>query len=242
MTIIAHNLTKQFTDVIAVHDLSLAISRGEIYGLIGPNGAGKTTALRMLTGLMKPTSGTILIDEIDLLTDTERAKGHLGFSTASMGLYARLTPLELLRYFGKLYGLSSETCDINLHSLAHTLDFTSFLNQRCGQLSHGQRQRIALARACIHNPSVIILDEPTAGLDVLASQAVAHFVKHLRNEGKAIVFSTHYMTEAELLCNRIGFLYQGKLMREGTSDDLKAHYQAPSLEGAFLNMIAQGAT
>jgi sodium transport system ATP-binding protein len=230
-------LTKAFGRVRAVDGLSLAIAAGEIYGLLGPNGAGKTTALRMLAGLLSPSSGHARLMGIDVGVHPQRAKGKLGFLSASTGLYARLSARELLVYFGRVNGLESASIERRLVELTRALDLGRILDRRCETLSTGERQRVSLARAVFHDPPVMILDEPTSGLDVLASRFLRDFVRAERNRGKAIIFSTHYLAEAELLCDRIGLLFRGRLLREGTPPALRAEAGAATLEEAFLTFV-----
>jgi ABC-type multidrug transport system ATPase subunit len=230
-------LTKAFGSVRAVDGLSLAIPPGEIYGLLGPNGAGKTTALRMLAGLLAPSSGQALLMGVDVGAEPQRAKAKLGFLSASTGLYARLSARELLVYFGRIHGLPAEAIERRVQILTTALDLGRVLERRCENLSTGERQRVSLARAVLHDPPVMILDEPTSGLDVLASRFLRDFVRAERDRGKAIVFSTHYLAEAELLCDRIGLLFRGGLLREGTPTALRAEAGADTLEEAFLTFV-----
>ena len=237
MGIVAHKLCKLFAGVEAVRELDLTVSPGEIYGLMGPNGAGKTTSLRMLAALMQPSSGTATICGHDVAQEPDRAKAHLGFLTGSTGLYARLTVVELLTYFGRLCGYPEDRLKGRIDELLTDLRVTHLRGRLCGKLSTGEKQRISLARATIHDPPVLILDEPTAGLDVLASRFVADFIRACRDRGRAILFSTHYMTEAELLCDRVGLLFSSRLIWEGAPADLRAEQEASSLEEAFLKLI-----
>ena len=231
------DLTKAFGSTRAVDGLSLAIPGGEIYGLLGPNGAGKTTALRMLAGLLVPSSGRVSLMGIDVGAEPQRAKTKLGFLSASTGLYARLSARELLVYFGRVNQMSDPAIERRLVVLTQALDLGRVLDRRCETLSTGERQRVSLARAVLHDPPVLILDEPTSGLDVLASRFLRDFVRAERARGKAIVFSTHYLAEAELLCDRIGLLFRGSLLREGTPTALRAEAQAATLEEAFLTFV-----
>jgi sodium transport system ATP-binding protein len=230
-------LTKAFGRTHAVDGLSLAIPAGEIYGLLGPNGAGKTTALRMLAGLLSPTGGYARLMGIDVAVHPQRVKAKLGFLSASTGLYARLTARELLVYFGRVNELGPAAIERRLSVLTGALDLGRILDRRCETLSTGERQRVSLARAVFHDPPVMILDEPTSGLDVLASRFLRDFVKSERDRGKAIIFSTHYLAEAELLCDRIGLLFRGRLLREGTPSALRAEAGAATLEEAFLTFV-----
>jgi sodium transport system ATP-binding protein len=233
------HLTKRFGAAVAVDDLSFSVAPGEIYGLLGPNGAGKTTTLRVLAAILVPTEGRAELAGVDVARDPQGARRQLGFLTGSTGLYARLTGRELLRYFGRLHGMSDADIAPRTALLARGLDLGPFLDRRCETLSTGQRQRLSVARAVLHDPAVLILDEPTVGLDVLASRFLRDFVRGERDRGKAVIFSTHYLAEAELLCNRIGLLHEGRLIAEGSPAELRARAGgASSLEEAFLRLVA----
>ncbi|HVX98125.1 MAG TPA: ATP-binding cassette domain-containing protein [Polyangia bacterium] len=235
------HLTKRFGGFVAVDDLSFSVGRGEIYGLLGPNGAGKTTTLRVLAAILAPSEGRAELGGVDVAREPQEARRRLGFLTGSTGLYARLTGRELLRYFGKLHGMTDEAIGERTAFLARALDLdaAAILDRRCEALSTGQRQRLSVARAVLHDPAVLILDEPTVGLDVLASRFLRDFVRGERDRGKAVIFSTHYLAEAELLCDRIGLLHRGRMLAEGTPTDLRARVgDAPSLEEAFLRYVA----
>jgi sodium transport system ATP-binding protein len=233
------SLVKRFATKTAVAGLSFSVAAGEIYGLLGPNGAGKTTTLRVLAGILTPTAGRARVAGIDVSVDPLEVRRRLGFLTNTTGLYARLTGRELLAYFARLYGLSPAEADARVAALAEALDLGAFFGRRCEALSTGERQRLSIARAMLHDPAVLVLDEPTAGLDILASRFLRAFVRAERDRGKAVVFSTHYLAEAELLCDRIGLLHQGRLLAEGTPAALRAAAgDAPSLEEAFLRLVA----
>ncbi len=239
MGIQASGLIKSFSDTLAVYDISFEVSPGEIYGLLGPNGAGKTTTLRMLAGLMRPTAGTATICGHDVQEQPLEAKALLSFVTGSTGLYERLTPAEVLRYFGQLYGVPRQKLERRIEELAEMFQMTRLMRRRCGNLSTGEKQRVSLARALVHDPPVLILDEPTSGLDVLASRFVADVIRQTRDRGRAILLSTHYMAEAELLCDRIGLVHEGHLLTEETPTELRERMEARSLEEAFLKLIDQ---
>jgi sodium transport system ATP-binding protein len=235
------SLGKTFGSTEAVADLSFAIAPGEIYGLLGPNGAGKTTTLRILVGILLPTRGRVRVAGIDVTRDPLAVRQRLGFLTNTTGLYPRLTGRELLRYFARLHGLTPDAAAARIESLAQALQLHGFFDRRCEALSTGERQRLSIARAVLHDPAVLVLDEPTAGLDVLASHFLRDFVRAERDRGKAVVFSTHYLAEAELLCDRIGLLHQGRLLTEGTPAALRAAAGgASSLEEAFLRLVGAG--
>jgi sodium transport system ATP-binding protein len=229
--------SKSFGAVAAVVGLSLSIPRGEIYGLLGPNGAGKTTALRMLAGLLAPTGGRALL--LGHAATTTQAKQHLGYLSGSTGLFGRLTPREILAYFGQIHGMARARIRDRLAGLAESLALAPILDRRCEALSTGERQRVSIARAVLHDPAVLILDEPTSGLDVLASRFLREFVKKERDRGKAVLFSTHYLAEAELLCDRVGLLHHGRLLAEGTPAALRGG--ASTLEEAFLALVERDA-
>jgi sodium transport system ATP-binding protein len=229
--------SKSFGAVHAVVELSLSIPRGEIYGLLGPNGAGKTTALRMLAGLLAPTGGRALL--LGHAAATIQAKQHLGYLSGSTGLFGRLTPREILAYFGQIHGMTRARIRERLAVLAESLALSPILDRRCEALSTGERQRVSIARAVLHDPAVLILDEPTSGLDVLASRFLREFVQEERDRGKAVLFSTHYLAEAELLCDRVGLLHHGRLLAEGTPAALRGG--AGTLEEAFLARVGRDA-
>jgi len=238
--VLVEHLTKRFGAALAVDDLSFAVAPGEIYGLLGPNGAGKTTTLRVLAAILSPTAGRAALAGVDVAADPAAARRRLGFLTGTTGLYARLSGRELLRYFGRLHGLDDGAIAARTALLAGALDLEALLDRRCEALSTGQRQRLSVARAMLHDPAVLILDEPTVGLDVLASRFLREFVRGERDRGKAVVFSTHYLAEAELLCDRIGLIHRGRMLAEGPPHELRASADgATSLEEAFLRFVAR---
>ena len=236
--VVVERLQKLFGRATAVDDLSLSVASGEIYGLLGPNGAGKTTALRVLAGLLAPSAGSAHVNGIDVAAAPREAQRHLGFLTGSTGLYGRLTGREVLGYFSRLQQMPLARIGPRIEDLSQALDLGGLLDRRCEALSSGQKQRVSVARAVLHDPAVLILDEPTVGLDVLASRFLRDYVRAERDRGKAVIFSTHYLAEAELLCDRIGLLHRGRLLAEGTPFDLRALADgASSLEEAFLRLV-----
>jgi sodium transport system ATP-binding protein len=238
--VVVERLVKTFGSTTAVAGLSFRVAPGEIYGLLGPNGAGKTTTLRILAGILAPTAGEARVAGLDVAANALAVRRRLGFLTNTTGLYARLTGRELLTYFARLHGLPPEAGEARMATLVRALGLEPFFGRRCEALSTGERQRLSIARAVLHDPDVLILDEPTAGLDVLASRFLRDFVRAERDRGKAVLFSTHYLAEAELLCDRIGLLHRGRLLAEGTPAALRAAAgDAPSLEEAFLRLVAQ---
>jgi sodium transport system ATP-binding protein len=224
-------------EVIAVDDVSFSVSAGEVFGLLGPNGAGKTTTLRMLLGLLKPSAGWAAIDGFRSSESPDEVKRRVGLVSASAGLYPNLTVEEMLLFFADLYGTDPGKARGELHRLADLLGLTELLNRRCATLSTGQKQRVNLGRALIHRPPVLLLDEPTLGLDVLGSQVVVEFVDHLRREGKAVILTTHRLEEAERLCDRFGLLHRGKLVSVGTLGDLRQATGKETLVEMFINLV-----
>jgi len=223
----------------AVAGISFHISAGEIYGLLGPNGAGKTTTLRILSGLMQPTRGRVLVQGADILADPRAAKRAIGFLTANTGLYQRLSPRELLPYFAELNGLAPNVTRQRVRELIDWLDMGSFADMRCGALSTGQKQRTSIARALIADPPILVLDEPTLGLDVITNRVILEFIRHQRQAGKAILLSTHYIDEAESLCDRIGLLHEGRLVAEGDLPALRQQSGCRRLTDIFLQLIGE---
>ena len=230
---------KQFGRAKAVDGVSFTVQLGEVVGLLGPNGAGKTTTLRMLAGLITPTSGEARVCGLDVHLKPLEARRQLGFLTASTGLYDRLSAREVLETFGQLQGLKGEALAGRIEVLAKQLELSAFLDQRCGQLSQGQKQRVSIARAVVNDPAVYVLDEPTAALDPLASSAILELVKGAQARGKAVLFSTHRMEEAEFLCGRLLFLVEGKVVAEGAPRELVEQQGHGSLTAAFL-ALARG--
>jgi len=227
LAIEARGLTKSYVDpkrgrVEALRGLDLACKQGEIYGLLGPNGAGKTTTLRILATILAPTSGTARVAGIDVALDPLEARRRIGFLSGTTGLYPRLTPRETLRYFGKLHGIEGSILEPRIESLLDTFGIREYADGRCEALSTGQKQKVSIARAVLHDPPVLILDEPTTGLDILASGAMIEFIETRRAEGTCVLFSTHVLSEAERLCDRIGVIDRGQLLASGTLDELSA--------------------
>ncbi len=225
----------------AVAGLSFHVDVGEIYGLLGPNGAGKTTTLRILAGLMKPTAGRVLINGCDVAEQPHHVKRSIGYLTANTGLYQRLSPRELLPYFAELNGLDAEFTARRSAELIDWLGMADFADIRCGALSTGQKQRTNIARALIADPPILILDEPTLGLDVLTNRVILEFIRHQRRAGKTIVLSTHYLDEAETLCDRIGLLHEGRLIAEGDLAVLQRQAGYRRLTEIFLELTGQQA-
>lgn len=241
-TVVAENLVKVFptaegTEKRAVDGLSFRVGAGRIYGLLGPNGAGKTTTLRMLAGLMRPTSGTATLAGFDVSTEPQSIKRVLGFLTANTGLYQRLTSRELLQYFAQLHLMSTEAARVRADDLIVRLGISDFADLRCGGLSTGQKQRVNIARALVADPPILIMDEPTLGLDVLSNRVILEYILRQREAGKTIILSTHYLDEAETMCDQIGLLHDGRMVAEGTLESLRAASGEQRLSDIFLKII-----
>src|SRR5215207_7470670 len=234
------HLTKSYGDLVAVADLSLRVAEGEVYALLGANGAGKTTALRCLATLLRPTAGTARIAGFDAVKEPLEVRRRLGFLAASMGLYQRLSARELLRYFASLNGLEGAPAEARIE-VVEAFDLGEFSERLCGKLSTGQRQRVSIARAVVHDPPALVRDEPTLGLDVLSGEAIYRFVEDARDRGRAVIFSTHQMSEVELLADRVGVLAGGRLAAEGTVDDIVAASGEHNLARAFLRIVREAA-
>ncbi len=241
-------LSKEFIDpkrkagvVHAVEDVSIEVDNGEIYGLLGVNGAGKTTMLRMLSTIIRPTSGTAEVAGFDVVKEPERVRAGIGFLSASTALYGRLSPREVLMYFGGLYGLSSGKLAERVAYVMDKLNLHEFADGLCDKLSTGQKQRVSIARTILHDPPVLFFDEPTAGLDVVTGQTIMEFIEEAKMTGKTIVFSTHIMSEAERLCDRIGIIHEGKICGEGTVASIKERTGQPTMEKAFLATVGYSA-
>lgn len=244
--IVLHELTKRFTtangEVSAVDALSLRISPGEVFGLLGPNGAGKTTTLRMILGLLTPTSGDAEVDGYRVSEDSYAVKRRIGFVSANVGVYPWLSPREVLAFVADLYGVQQSTARERTQELAAHFGFRNILDQRCGTLSTGQKQRVNLARALIHDPPVILMDEPTRGLDVVGSHVIFEYIAHLRTRGKAVVLCTHRLDEAERLCDEFGLLHEGRLRHHGTLAALQRETGHEALMDMFIDLLQSPAT
>jgi ABC-2 type transport system ATP-binding protein/sodium transport system ATP-binding protein len=239
----AVDLTKRFEhaghDVLAVDRVSFRVSKGEVYGLLGANGAGKTTTLRMILGLLAPTSGHAEVDGFRTDESTDAVKLRIGFVSTSAGLYQWLTPRELLLFFADLYDVPPEVAEKNVDRLAALFGLSEFLDRRSATLSTGQKQRVNLARSLVHDPPVILLDEPTRGLDVVGSKVIFDYVAAARDAGKAVIICTHRLDEAERMCDRFGLLHRGRLMHEGTLAELQARTGLTTLTDMFLESLAR---
>jgi sodium transport system ATP-binding protein len=238
----ALHLTKTFRDkkrgeIRAADDISFRVSPGQIYGLLGANGAGKTTTLRLLATLLKPTGGSATVAGCDVAREPEKVRTQVGFLAASTALYGRLTAREMIAYFGKLNGLPDAEIRGRTKRIADELDMHEFLDRRCDKFSTGMKQKTSIARTLIHDPAVMIFDEPTLGLDVMTGRAIVKFVRECRNRGKTVIYSTHVMSEVEKLCDTIGIIHGGKLMAEGTLTGLRATHGEQDMEEIFVKIV-----
>lgn len=238
----ARNLTKTFKDkkrglITAAADLTFTCRPGQIYGLLGANGAGKTTTLRMLATLLKPTSGTCTVAGHDAATAPEKVRASVGFLAASTALYGRLTAREMIAYFGELNGMDSAAIRARIQVLATELDMHDFLDRRCDKFSTGMKQKTSIARTLVHDPAVMIFDEPTLGLDVMTARSIVKFVRACRDRGKTVIYSTHVMSEVEKLCDTIGIIHHGRLVAEGSLAELQARYGERDMEEIFVKAV-----
>lgn len=238
----ARNLSKVFHDkkrgaIRAVDDVSFTCEPGRIYGLLGANGAGKTTTLRLLATLLRPTAGTATVAGFDVMAEPAKVRAHVGFLGASTALYARLTAREMIAYFGRLNGLSDAAVRARTQLLADQLGMHEFLDRRCDKFSTGMKQKTSIARTLVHDPAVMIFDEPTLGLDVMTARAIVKFVRECRDRGKTVIYSTHVMSEVEKLCDKVGIIHDGKLCAEGTPAELRTRYGEQDLEEVFVKAV-----
>lgn len=229
------NLHKRFGSLVAVEALSFTVRRGEIVGLLGPNGAGKTTTMRIISGLARATSGTVKVAGIDVAANPQGVQRLLGVMPDGGGLYKRLTARENIRYFGELQGMSRQRLDRRIDELTEILGMSNIIDRPAAGFSHGERTKVALARAIVHEPDFVLLDEPTNGLDVLTTRAVRRLLLRLKEEGKAVVFSSHQMHEVGHLCDRAIVVAQGRVAASGTLDELRQQSGYAELEDAFVH-------
>jgi sodium transport system ATP-binding protein len=232
----ARGLVKRFGDVVAVDGVDFVAEDGEVTGLLGPNGAGKTTTLRMLYALLRPDAGAIEVDGVDAVADPASARARLGVLPDVSGLYPRLTAREVIRYFGELQGLDRATVEARTEALVDELDLRAVADRRTAGFSHGERTKVALARALVHDPRNVILDEPTNGLDVMSTRALRELVRRMRGAGRAVVLSSHVMQEVAALCDRIVVIAGGRVAAQGTPDELRELTGRSDLEQAFVEL------
>jgi len=238
----ARGLCKRFQDkkrgeIRAVEGVSFRCLPGQIYGLLGANGAGKTTTLRMLATILEPTDGTAIVAGYDIVEQPEKVRANVGFLSTATALYPRLTAQEMVEYFGRLNGLDETTLKRRIDEIFGRLDMDGFRDRRCDKLSTGMKQKVSIARTLVHDPPVMIFDEPTLGLDVMTARTIVEFIRECRNRGKTVIFSTHVMSEVEKLCDNIGIIHDGKLLAEGPLRELRAKYGEQDLEEIFVKVV-----
>jgi sodium transport system ATP-binding protein len=238
----ARSLSKRFQDkkrgeIRAVDNVSFTCQPGKIYGLLGANGAGKTTTLRMLATILEPTDGTAIVAGFDVVDHPEKVRANIGFLSTATALYPRLSAQEMVEYFGRLNGLDEATLKKRIEEIFSRLDMNSFRDRRCDKLSTGMKQKTSIARTLVHDPPVMIFDEPTTGLDVMTARTIIGFIADCRDRGKTVIFSTHIMSEVERLCDHIGIIHGGKLLEEGTLSELRAKHNEHNLEEIIVKVV-----
>jgi len=238
----ARGLSKQFRDkkrgvIRAVDNVSFVAKPGQIYGLLGANGAGKTTTLRMLATILEPTGGTAVVQGYDVVESPEKVRAAVGFLSTATALYPRLTSQEMVEYFGRLNGLDEPTLKERVDEIFDRLDMNGFRDRRCDKLSTGMKQKTSIARTLVHDPPVMIFDEPTLGLDIMTARSIISFIRECRDRGKTVIFSTHVMSEVEKLCDIIGIIQSGKLLAEGSLAQLRAQSGEDDLEEIFVKLV-----
>ena len=231
---------KKFTtkkeEFLAVNNISFKAEKGEIVGILGPNGAGKTTLLRMLGGILTPSSGSIKIGGKDYSIDKNIAKKEIGYLSGNTKLYNRISPRELLTTFGSLYEMPKKEIEKSIEEICKIMNMEEFIDNRIENLSTGQTQRTSIARCLIHSPNIYIFDEPTLGLDVISSKSIIDFMKSEKEKGKTVLYSTHYMEEAEILCDKIIMVHKGSVIAYGSSSELKEKYEVDNLRDLFIQL------
>lgn len=238
------HLTKQFRvkitkKIVAVNDVSFTVNDGEVVGLLGPNGAGKTTLMRLLATVLHPTQGTAHVDGLDIRSHPREARRKIGILPETWGLYERFTPREHLRMFGEYYDMEKSAIERRSEELVKTLGMVEFADRECKRFSRGMSQKVALARAMIHDPQNLLFDEPTNGLDVMSARQVRRLITQLRDEGRSVMISTHVLSEAERLCDRLILIDSGKVVAQGTPEELYRQTGKSTLEEAFLSILGR---
>lgn len=234
------SLTKVFRDTVrAVDDISFTVKPGEIFGLIGPNGAGKTTALRILSTVLRPSSGTARVAGFDVVTHPTEVRRRVGFQSATTGIYDRMTAWEIVEFFGRLNGLEQPALGKRMDEVFAELQMNDFRNVLGSRMSTGMKQKVSLARTIVHDPPVLIFDEPTVGLDVLVARTVLQTIAGFRALGKCVLFSTHIMREVEKLCDRVAILHKGRVLTCGTLDELRRRHGQEDLEEIFFDLLKE---
>lgn len=225
------------TQFQALKDVSFSCQPGKIFSLLGPNGAGKTTTLRTIGGVIKPSSGSVLINGIDMAQNPNEARKQIGFLTGSTGLYGRLTPNEMIHYFGGLYGVDKATIEQRKNKLYDMLDMHHFASKQIGKLSTGMKQKVSICRTMIHDPAVLVFDEPTSGLDVISAEAIINLIRDCKQNNKTVIFSSHIMSEVELLCDELAIIHKGKIIEQSSFEQFKNQEPNKSLTERFIEII-----
>lgn len=231
------NGRKKEKTVLAVDGVSFSCQPGRIFSLLGPNGAGKTTALRMIATMLKPSGGSIKVAGFDTVKEAQQVRQRIGFLTGSTGLYARLTPSELIKYYADLHRMEKSRFEKRKKELFDLLDINDFANRRIGKLSAGMKQKVSIARTMIHDPEVVVFDEPTVGLDVITARNIVQLVRKNREQGKTVIFSTHIMGEVNLLSDDLAIIHKGKLLFNDTFENFKKHMTSETIEDEFINLV-----
>ena len=224
-------------ELVAVDNISITCHPGRIFSLLGPNGAGKTTTLRMIATILQPTAGTIKVNGFDTKQQGGQVRASIGFLTGSTGLYQRLTPNELIAYFGNLYKVDSDSLKSRKKELFDLLHMHDFADKRIGQLSTGMKQKVSIARTMIHDPDVVVLDEPTSGLDVITAENIISLIRRCREQQKTVIFSSHIMSEVDLLCDDLAIIHDGRLIHESTMEEFRSQHAGSSLTEAFIKVV-----
>ena len=240
--IYVRELTKQYNDlrhgqIAALAGISFEAFPGQIFGLLGPNGAGKTTTLRILSTMLRPSSGTASVNGCDVVAQPDLVRRQIGYVSASTGVYDRMSAWEMVEHFGRLYGLATQSLRPRMEDLFQRLKIHEFRDVLGAKMSTGMRQKVSIARALVHDPPVLIFDEPTLGLDVLVARSLLDTVKQLRDQGKCVIFSTHIMREAERLCDHIAVISRGRILDAGTLPELRDRHGEQDLEELFFRLI-----
>lgn len=230
------NNSKEKTST-AVNKISFTCQPGRVFSLLGPNGAGKTTTLRTIATILQPTSGSVKVNGFDTVIAPEHARKNIGFLTGSTGLYERLTPNEIIDYFGELYGVEKIAFETRKEYLFTLLDMHDFSNKRIGRLSTGMRQKVSIARTMIHDPQVVIFDEPTSGLDVITAENIIQLIDNCRKQGKTVLFSSHIMSEVDLLCDDLAIIHKGEILFNATMDEFRNQMQSKNLTAEFIRIV-----
>ena len=242
--IVTKNLTKIFQDkkrgeIRAVDSVNIECKPGRVFGLLGLNGAGKTSLMRVLSTILKPTSGTAQVAGCDIINEPEKVKEKIGFLSSDTGLYHRLTAEETVSYFGRLNGIGEDKLKNRVDEIFERFDMNEFRKRRVDKLSTGMKQKISIARTFINDPEVLILDEPTIGLDVVTSRGIIQFIRESKQANECILFSTHVMWEAQKLCDDIAIIHQGKILEVGTLDELRARTGLNDLDDIFVKIVGE---